>query len=158
MKTGIARRLGAEAAAILLGAGAFGLAFNAFSPRGIAVSRPLTLRELDVRHLTAEEARARFDAGQTIFLDVRRASSFAGGHVAGALNLPAEEFTKRFAEFAPMLPHETEIVIYCDSKRCELSRQVADRLGQLGYRNVKIFHHGWEEWKKRGWPTEKQVE
>ncbi len=154
MKTGIARRLGAEAAAILLCAGALGLAFNALSPRGVAITRPLALSELDARYLTADEARARFGAGQTIFLDVRRARLFAAGHVAGALNLPAEEFTKRFPEFAPMLPRETGIVIYCDSKRCELSRQVADRLGQLGYRSVKIFYHGWEEWKKRGWPTE----
>lgn len=155
MKAGIARRLGAEAAAILVAAGALGLVFNALSPRGIAITRPLTLRELDARHLTAEETRARFDAGQTIFLDVRRAKLFGGGHIAGALNLPAEEFTKRFAEFAPMLPRETEILIYCDSKRCELSRQVAGLLGQLGYRSVKIFYHGWDEWKQRGWPMEK---
>jgi rhodanese-related sulfurtransferase len=154
MKGGPAWRLGAEAAAILLGAGALGLASNALSPRGLAVTRPLTLSELDARYLTAEEARARFDAGQTIFLDVRRAQSFAAGHVAGALNLPAEEFTKRFPEFAPMLPRETEIVIYCDSRRCELSRQMADRLGRLGYRSVRIFYHGWEEWKQRGWPVE----
>jgi len=155
MNPGIARRLGAEAAAILVAAGALGMAFNALSPRGLVITRPLTLRELDARYLTAEETRARFDAGQTIFLDVRRAKLFAAGHVAGALNLPAEEFTKRFAEFAPMLPRETEILIYCDSKHCELSRQVADRLGQLSYRGVKIFYHGWDEWKQRGWPVEK---
>ncbi|MBI5822372.1 MAG: rhodanese-like domain-containing protein [Verrucomicrobia bacterium] len=155
MKPGIARRLTVEAAAILVAAGALGLAFNALSPRGIAITRPLTLRELDERYLTAEETRARFDAGQTIFLDVRRAKLFGGGHIAGALNLPAEEFTKRFAEFAPMLPRETEIVIYCDSRRCELSRQVADLLTQLGYRSLKIFYHGWDEWSQHGWPTEK---
>lgn len=155
MKPGIAQRLAVEAAAILVAAGALGLVFNALSPRGIAITRPLTLRELDERYLTAEETHARFDAGQTIFLDVRRAKLFGGGHIAGALNLPAEEFTKRFAEFAPMLPRETEIVIYCDSRRCELSRQVADLLTQLGYRSVKIFYHGWDEWSQRGWPTEK---
>jgi rhodanese-related sulfurtransferase len=155
MKPGVARRLSAEAAAILVAAGALGLAFNALSPRGLAVLRPLTLRELDARYLTAEETRARLDAGQTIFLDVRRAKLFAAGRVAGALNLPAEEFTKRFAEFAAALPRETEIVIYCDSKRCELSRHVADQLGPLGYRSVKIFYHGWDEWKQRGWPAEK---
>ncbi len=149
------RRLAAEAATILLAAGALGLAINALSPRGIAITRPLTLRELDERYLTAEEARARFDAGQTIFLDVRRAKLFGRGHIAGALNLPAEEFTKRFPEFAPMLPRETEIVIYCDSKHCELSRQVAGQLTQLGYRSVRIFYHGWDEWSPRGWPTEK---
>ena len=155
MRTGIARRLGAEAAAILVAAGALGLAFNALSPRGLAVTRPLTLRELDARYLTAEETRARFNAGQTIFLDVRRAKLFGAGRVAGALNLPAEEFTKRFAEFAPMLPRETEILIYCDSKRCELSRQVAGKLAQLGYQSVRIFYHGWDEWQRRGWPVER---
>ena len=155
MKAGIVRRMGAEAAVILIAAGAFGLAFNSLSPRGIAVARPLALRELDARYLTADETRARFDAGQTIFLDVRRAKLFAAGHIAGALNLPAEEFTKHFTELAPMLPRETELVVYCDSARCELSRQAADHLSRLGCRSVKIFFHGWDEWKRRGWPTEK---
>jgi rhodanese-related sulfurtransferase len=155
MKRGVARRLAVEAAAILAVAGALGLIFNALSPRGIAITRALTLRELDPRYLTAEETRGRFDAGQTIFLDVRRAKLFAAGRVAGALNLPAEEFTQRFPEFAPMLPRETEILVYCDSRHCELSRQVADRLAQLGYRSIRIFYHGWDEWQRRGWPVEK---
>ncbi len=155
MKPGVVRRLGLEAAAILVVAGALGLLVNALSPHGIAIMRPLTLRELDARYLTADETRARFDAGQTIFLDVRRAKLFAAGRIAGALNLPAEEFTKRFAEFAPMLPRETEILIYCDSKHCELSRQVADQLGQLGYRSAKVFYYGWDEWQQRGWPVER---
>lgn len=155
MTSDVARRLLMEAAAILVAAGALGLVFNALSPRGIAVTRPLALRELDARYLTAEETRARFDAGQTIFLDVRRAKLFGGGHIAGALNLPAGEFVRRFAEFAPMLPRETEILIYCDSRHCELSRQVADQLARLGYGNLRIFYHGWVEWSRRGWPTEK---
>lgn len=155
MKPGVARRLVVEAAAILVAAGALGLLANALLPRGIAITRPLTLRELDPRYLTAEETRARFDAGQTLFLDVRRAKLFAAGRIAGALNLPAEEFTSRFPALAPMLPRETEILVYCDSKRCELSRQVASRLAPLGYRSVKIFYHGWDEWQRRGWPMEK---
>jgi len=130
------------------------LAVNAVSPVGIAVTRALTLRELDARYISAEETRQRHEAGQSLFLDARRAEHFARGHIAGAQSLPADEFDQRFVEMAAWLPREAEIVVYCDGKSCGSSRQVADKLMALGYTRIGIFRDGWAGWKERGWPIE----
>jgi len=155
MTGGVARRLLAETAGLLAVAAALALTVNALSPRRIAVTRPLTLRELDPRYLTAEEAKARFDDGQTIFLDARRSDLFVRGHVAGALNLPAEEFAERFVTMASWLPREANIVVYCMGRGCHESRLLADRLAQVGYRRLWIFRDGWLGWEARRWPIEK---
>jgi ArsR family transcriptional regulator len=148
------RRLAAEAGGILAAATALALAVNTLSPNGLPVTRPLTLRDLDARYLTAQETKARFDAGQTIFLDARRPDEFGMGHIAGALNFPAEEFTQRFIGLAGWLPKEADIVIYCGAPDCHLARQLADRLAAVGYQQLRIFYHGWREWQARQWPAE----
>jgi rhodanese-related sulfurtransferase len=130
------------------------LAANALSPLGISVTRALTLRELDARYITAEETKARHEAGQSLFLDARRAEHFARGHIAGAQSIPGDEFDQRFVDMAAWLPKEAEIVIYCDGKSCGLGRQVADKLAPLGYTRIVIFRDGWAGWKERGWPVE----
>jgi len=130
------------------------LAVNAVSPVGLSVTRALTLRELDARYISAEETKARHEAGQSLFLDARRTENFARGHIAGAQNIPADEFDQRFVEMANWLPKEAEVVIYCDGKSCGSSRQVADKLGPMGYERVSIFRDGWAGWKDRGWPVE----
>jgi rhodanese-related sulfurtransferase len=130
------------------------LAVNAVSPVGLAVTRALTLRELDARYITAEETKAHHDAGQSLFLDARRPELFAKGHIAGAQNLPTDEFGERFATMAGWLPKEAELVLYCDTKSCALSRQLADKLKEAGYERVVIFRDGWVVWKEREWPKE----
>ncbi|MBI5393914.1 MAG: rhodanese-like domain-containing protein [Verrucomicrobia bacterium] len=154
MTAGILRRLMQETVGLLAVTTALALAVNAFSPRGIAVTRPLTLRELDARYLTAEETKARFDGGQTIFVDARRPDHFVRGHAAGALNLPAEEFMQRYIGLANWLPRETDIVVYCMGRGCYESRLLADRLAAVGYTRLWIFRDGWKAWQARGWPTE----
>ena len=147
-------RLFVETAGLLLAATALAITVNALSPVVISITRPLSLKEIDARFLTAEETKAFHDSGQSIFLDARRNDEFNRGHIAGALNFPAEEFTQRFVGLAPMLPQEVTMIVYCGGSDCDQSRMLADRLAQMGYRDLKIFHGGWREWQKRGWPAE----
>ena len=44
--------------------------------------------EADVPRVTAEEAKAAFDSGAAIIVDVRSTQSFVAGHIAGALSIP----------------------------------------------------------------------
>ncbi len=154
MKPGVIKSLVAQTAGLLAASTALALAVNVFSPAGLAVTRALTLHELDARYVTAEETKARHEAGQSLFLDARRPELFARGHIAGAQNLPADEFGERFTAIAGWLPKEAELVVYCDSKSCSLSRQLADKLAEAGYERVVIFRDGWVAWKERGWAAE----
>jgi rhodanese-related sulfurtransferase len=150
----LAKTVVLQMAGLLTATTALALAVNAFSPVGLSVTRALTLRELDARYITAEETKARHDAGQSLFVDARRPEVFAKGHIAGAQNLPTDEFGERFATMAGWLPKEAELVIYCDMKSCALSRQLADKLKEAGYERVVIFRDGWAAWKNCGWAAE----
>lgn len=154
MKHGAFKSLVLQTAGLLAASTVLALAVNAVSPRGLALTRALTPHELDARYITAEEARARHEAGQSLFLDARPPALYGRGHIAGAQNLPADEFARRFTEMAVWLPKEAELVLYCDTRSCSLSRQLADKLAEAGYARVVIFRDGWVVWKERGWPAE----
>lgn len=148
------KRILIEALALLSIATCLALAVNLFSPRGLALTEPLAVTALDARYIAAETARARFESGQSIFVDARPASEFAAGHIEGALNLPADAFDQNYPSMAAFLPREVEIVVCCDGQECDRSKQVATRLQELGYGKVKIFYGGWKVWRQRGWPSE----
>jgi rhodanese-related sulfurtransferase len=145
-----------ESAAVLALATGVALVANGVSPAGIPVMRPLALTDLDPRYITDEEAKARHEAGRSIFVDARKPAEFGRGHVLGALNLPVESFPESFARTSGALPRETEIVVYCGGSDCSESRDLANRLQEVGYarERLKVFRGGWRAWKARGWPAE----
>jgi rhodanese-related sulfurtransferase len=96
----------------------------------------ITLREV---HRYLEERRA-------IFLDARHEAEYAQGHIGNALNVPLSDF-ERHADMLAALPRDTLLVTYCDGGGCNASIELAARLAGLGFRNVKIFYGGWEEWE-----------
>lgn len=88
------------------------------------------------RQISQEEAKRILDT-QTgfILLDVREQEEFDAGHIPGAVLMP---YT-RTDELAPgLLPdREQRILVYCRSGR--RSKIAAQRLGELGYRDVEEF-------------------
>jgi hypothetical protein len=63
----------------------------------------------DIPRITVEEARAKFDAGEAIFVDVRSLEEYQVRHIPGAVSMPTEEIPQRYAE----LPKDAEIILYC---------------------------------------------
>ena len=63
----------------------------------------------DVPRISLEDARARFDAGSAIFVDVRSEDEYQARHIPGALSIPEEEIPDRYNE----LPKDQEIILYC---------------------------------------------
>jgi len=71
-------------------------ACSASTPTEMAVtveptSRPadnLPQTEADVPRVTVEEAKAAFDSGAAVIVDVRTTQSFVTRHIAGALSIP----------------------------------------------------------------------
>lgn len=70
-----------------------------------------------------------------IILDVRRADEFKAGHIPGAVNLPNEEIGSE--EIAILPDKEQTIYIYCRSGN--RSKQAANKLIALGYKNIVEF-------------------
>ena len=70
-----------------------------------------------------------------IILDVRRADEFKAGHIPRAVNLPNEEIGSE--EIAILPDKEQTIYIYCRSGN--RSKQAANKLIALGYKNIVEF-------------------
>lgn len=63
----------------------------------------------NVPRISLAEAKAEFDAGSALFLDVRTADEYASSHVRGARLLPLNELAMRYQE----LPRDVEIITLC---------------------------------------------
>ena len=64
---------------------------------------------LEIPRVTVLEAKAAFDSGAAVFVDVRSQSQYERGHIAGALSIPLDEAEARMAELDP----NDWIITYC---------------------------------------------
>lgn len=137
---------------VLLGAG-LGLAANQISPRGIPLITPPEQVSAAVEFITLDHAKQLWHGSAALFLDAREPDDYAAGHIGNALNLPAQSFAQRFGEIAPLLTHNSEMVLYCDGPECDLGHRLRDSLHQLGYTNTHLLSNGWTAWRQAGLPT-----
>jgi rhodanese-related sulfurtransferase len=137
---------------IVLTGAALGIAGNAVSPRKIPYITPPKTQPLPGELISLAEAETALYAG-AMFLDARSPADYRAGHIAGALNLPAGDFQRSFPKIAGSLAPETLVVVYCDGEICELSHDVAGKLRQSGYSNVRVLLNGWTVWRRAGLPT-----
>ena len=61
------------------------------------------------RRISIEEARAAFERGQAVFVDVRLDEQYKQGHLPGAILIPLEEV----AQHSGKLPRNKLIITYC---------------------------------------------
>jgi rhodanese-related sulfurtransferase len=139
-----------RALAILFAGAALGLGANVVSPRRIPWLTPPPPPPKAEDTVALPDAETLWKSGTGFFFDARSPADYAAGHIAGALNLPVEDFEDHFSRFLPMLTPETPIVTYCDGKECELSERLMVRLRELGYHNVRHLVNGWTAWHTAG--------
>ena len=99
-----------------------------------------------------EEAKEKFFAGGAVFLDARPPELYQEGHIQGALNLPIGEFDQLAEKVFTEFPEDTLFVTYCDGEECILSAELALKLKEIGYENVRVLYNGWSLWKSHQLP------
>lgn len=107
-----------------------------------------------VRLITLAEAEDLWRAGEAAFIDARTADLYREGHVPRALSAPAREAEESLPSFFERLPLEGALAVYCEGGDCQSSLNLAKRLYQAGFRDIRVLSGGWEEWKKAGLPEE----
>jgi rhodanese-related sulfurtransferase len=132
---------------------AFGLAFNAVSPKGVSIFKEPPKPTSPWKHLSLEEGFALWQEQEAIFVDAREVENFQAGHISRAMNLPEYEFEKHWAEFAQNVAPELDLVIYCNGGDCEQSHKLAERLKQAGYTRIAILADGYLGWRDGKFPT-----
>jgi rhodanese-related sulfurtransferase len=101
-------------------------------------------------------AKALLDRGVP-FVDVRRASSYYDGHIAGAVNL---HWVGKFTEAAlgDVVTKDQEVVIYAwhhiDGPWYERSSKSCKKAVSWGFKKVYYFPAGYPGWKTAGYPSE----
>jgi rhodanese-related sulfurtransferase len=138
---------------VFLGA-LMGLLSNAVSPKRIPFITPPKKAPKPEEFIALPKAHELWSGGNAFFLDARRPADFEAGHIANALNLPAEEFEQHFPTLAPMLSPESPLVVYCDGVECDLSHRLVEELRQHGYTNVHMLFNGWTAWHDAQFPVE----
>jgi rhodanese-related sulfurtransferase len=88
-----------------------------------------------------------------VFIDARDESEYKAGHIKNSINLSVYEFDKYKNVLSGISKSQT-IVCYCGGTDCDLSKQLANKLFSMGYKNNYIFIGGWEQWKTAGYSVE----
>lgn len=85
-------------------------------------------------------------------IDVNGASSYANGHVPGAV-----DFSSKADSLASALPADKGalVVAYCGGPKCSAYKAAAKKATELGYTNVKHLSAGISGWKDAGEKLEK---
>jgi rhodanese-related sulfurtransferase len=78
--------------------------------------------------------------------------SYAMSHLPGAINITPDWIDDRARRRIPNL--DTDVVVYCADVTCDSSVDVANRLIELGYRNVRHYAEGKRDWVNAGLPLE----
>lgn len=94
-------------------------------------------------------AQARAWGKNALWVDARPDDEFARDHVPGALSLNEDRWNELLSQFLAVWSPEKKVVVYCSSKSCNASREVARRLRkEAQLPNVFVLQGGWEAWLK----------
>ena len=89
--------------------------------------------------------------GDFVLVDALSQQHYERSHLPGAVNLPYE-----FVDDAEqVLPDKNaEIVVYCMNVNCAASGEEVRELEALGYKNVRHYAEGKQDWLEAGLPVE----
>ncbi len=99
--------------------------------------------------LTKEQLKDKLDSNTQIKLvNVLPKESFEEKHIPGSINIPVTDIEN----IAPQrLDKNDEIVVYCADFECSASPKAANKLEELGYKNVYDYEGGIDDWEKAGY-------
>jgi rhodanese-related sulfurtransferase len=104
-------------------------------------------------HIEREELWEKLERGDNfVLVDALSPMSYALSRLPGAINITPTWVDDRARRRIPDLG--TEVVVYCSGSTCDASVEVAMRLIELGYRNVRHFADGKRAWTEAGLPLE----
>jgi rhodanese-related sulfurtransferase len=107
------------------------------------------------KHYKWEEAKAAWDAKDSLFIDARAKSEYDQAHIPGAIPMPVGEFDKYFAMYEGKIKHAKHLITYCHGVGCQLSNKVAQKLyNDKKLKNVGSFFGGWPQWQQHNMPVE----
>ena len=85
---------------------------------------------------------------RVLWVDARSANDFAGSHIPNAVRLTEDDWNELLPELLKVWEPERVVMVYCNSRKCHASEEVAKRLREeVGLKPVYVLRGGWEAWK-----------
>lgn len=88
-----------------------------------------------------------------VLIDALGPISYGASHLPGAINIPPDRVDAIAARRIPT--PDAFVVVYCAGPDCVSSVEVAQRLLELGYRNVLHYASGKRDWTEAGLPLDR---
>lgn len=89
-------------------------------------------------------------ATDVVIVDTAAPAIFEEERIPGAINYPWVHELEQPVK----LPRDKTLVLYCACKDHEDSSDMAKKLSQVGYLDVKVLEGGWFKWLDLGYETE----
>jgi rhodanese-related sulfurtransferase len=115
-------------------------------------AKPPSAEEGDPPFVTLEDAVAKYQSPDIIFIDSRDPEDFAYGHVRGAINIPFDYMDETWDAYIETMDLSRGYVVYCSGGECETSLYLGRYLYDLGFPNIYVFYGGWSEWEDNNLP------
>jgi len=83
-----------------------------------------------------------------LWVDARSSGDFLSSHIPGAARLTEDDWNDLLPELLKAWEPDCVVMVYCSSKKCHASEEVAKRLcEEVGLKSVYVLRGGWEAWK-----------
>jgi rhodanese-related sulfurtransferase len=146
-----------ETVLLILAATLLGFMYTFFMHKGMFEPQKKTVSAISKivppEFISFEEALEFFKTNNALFVDARHDFDYKLGHIAGAINVPLKNFDLATSALARSAKDKT-IITYCDGAECNSSIELAKKLSEAGFTDVKMFFGGWTEWQQRHQRTE----
>ena len=100
--------------------------------------------------ISTEDLHSRLESGDVAVFDVRGDVEFESGHIPGTKTAPLGSLTFRVAR---VMNPDSFVAVYSAGGNCRLAAEAAQRLENLGLRNVHCYKDGLEGWVAAGLPV-----
>ena len=98
--------------------------------------------------ISRAELGRRLRRGDVVVLDVRPATEYDAGHIAGARSIPIRELQRHLRE----IPKDKDVVAYCRGPYCVYADDAVRELNRRGFR-ARRLEDGFPEWQHAGLPV-----
>lgn len=153
---------------ILFGSLVFGLIFNRYNTKGIALFaygktssvpaadhslNPKDILSSSGKALTLKEAYTLFEAGAAVFIDARPPSFYETEHIKNAISVYYK--TAHQSPELERLNKNDPLVVYCKGPNCNQAQLLMQTMQKAGFTNLFLFPGGMQEWRLAQYPMDK---
>jgi len=90
---------------------------------------------------------SRLSGKEVVWVDARSEEAYKDGHIPGAVLLNHDGWDTMLGNLFEAWKPDRTIVVYC-SEGCQASREVANRIRNLGLEPVYVLKGGYDSWKQ----------